>query len=71
MQVDVPDDQGYGQGWKPTEQCMTHAPKCPDDGRCWHLCGVGPCWRVLNAGPLTAYGEDWTDADRARAASLT
>lgn len=47
---------------------------CPDGGRCWHNCplvegepeGKGmPCWRVSNACPLSGYGEDWTDADKA------
>lgn len=34
---------------------------CPDGGACHHGCGVGPCWRVSNAGPLTgAYpGDQW------------
>lgn len=38
--------------------------KCPDDGRCSHGCGPGPCYRVDNCSPLTSYGEDWTDEDR-------
>jgi len=41
-----------------SEQC------CPDDGRCHHDCGEGPCYRVLACAPLTAYGEDWSDEDK-------
>ena len=29
--------------------------ECPDEGACHHNCGSGACWRVFNAGPLSAY----------------
>jgi hypothetical protein len=33
--------------------------KCPDKGTCHHACENGPCYRVLNAGPLSGrYRED-------------
>lgn len=44
---------------------------CPDSGTCHHAhacCSHGPCWRVLNCGPLSSYGEDWTPADKEQAA---
>lgn len=25
VSIDVPDDQWYGQGWKPIDQCTEHA----------------------------------------------
>jgi hypothetical protein len=38
---------------------------CPDDGACHHLCR-DRCWRVRFCGPLSGYGDDWTEQDRAR-----
>ena len=40
--------------------------RCPDDGRCWHSCGEGSCWRVNNCAPFTGVypdepDEDWPD----------
>lgn len=43
-----------------------YRPMCPDQGTCHHECGAGECFRVHNAGPLSEYGEDWTDEDRAK-----
>jgi hypothetical protein len=38
---------------------------CPDEGYCHHWCGLGGCFRVAHAGPLSiaAYpGDDWPEA---------
>lgn len=40
---------------------MSEPERCPDDGGCHHEC-TGPCWRVDNAGPLSAAnfeGDAW------------
>jgi len=50
--------------------------RCPDDGRCHHDCGAGPCFRVRYCGPLTGvYRDDvWPDyvilTEQVRAARL-
>lgn len=34
--------------------------RCPDSGKCHHSCYDDDlCWRVLNAAPLSFYGEHW------------
>lgn len=37
--------------------------KCPDRGTCYRGCGDGPCYRVLNAGPLPGRydGDVWPE----------
>jgi hypothetical protein len=37
---------------------------CPDGGHCHHGCDES-CWRVSFCEPLSAYGGDWTDEDKA------
>jgi len=39
--------------------------QCPDEGTCHHECGDAGCWRVTFCAPLSSYGDDWTDEDRA------
>jgi len=39
--------------------------QCPDEGACHHDCGDASCWRVTFCEPLSSYGTDWTDEDRA------
>lgn len=41
-------------------QAVEHRP-CPDQGRCHHECGAGPCWRVQSCGPLSGVypGNTW------------
>jgi hypothetical protein len=38
---------------------------CPDGGFCHHDCSPESCFRVRACLPLSSYGENWTDKDRA------
>lgn len=51
-----------GGDWSPAPQGF--APRdCPDQGRCFHQCGKGPCFRVLHAGPASGVfpGDTWPE----------
>lgn len=39
--------------------------ECPDGATCHHQCRDSGCWRVSFCAPLSSYGDDWTDEDRA------
>lgn len=60
VETGAPD---YHERWMPHEQCHAHARRCPDDGRCWHNCGEGSCWRVSACGPLSGVfpRNEWPD----------
>jgi hypothetical protein len=51
---------------RPSEGLQQNARRCPDEGACHHDCEPLQCFRVTCCGPLTAYGEDWTDEVKAR-----
>lgn len=69
--LDRLEDPYYGKFDSPTWAILRQIRKevvggdCPDGGTCHHGC-VGPCFRVACCGPLTDYGEEWTESDLAR-----